>query len=96
MFFSSFCAAYIFFITLLKGLDDTQSCLGYVLSTKLSFHILCFLLSTMCTLRHRKDYDEQKAVVVVQASLPGLPLNMKHANMQAKFSSWSKRLFNKT
>jgi len=34
-------AAYIFyFFSLSKGIDDTQSFLGYVWSTKLSFHIL--------------------------------------------------------
>jgi len=30
----------------------------------------------------RKDYGEQKAVVVVQASLPGLHINPKHATMR--------------
>jgi len=30
----------IYFFTLLKGTDDTQPFLGYILSTKLSFHII--------------------------------------------------------
>jgi len=31
-------------------------------------------------IRHRRVYDEQKAVVVVQASLPGLRINAKRAS----------------
>ena len=42
-------------LPLSKGLDDAQSFLCYVLSTKFSFRIL---FSITCTLRHRRDYDE--------------------------------------
>jgi len=53
-----------FFFILSKGLDSTQSFLDYILSTN-SVSILFLLFSIMCTLRHRRDYDEQKAVVVM-------------------------------
>jgi len=37
--FSSFCAVWSFLFVLSKGVDDAQPCLGYVLSTKLSFFV---------------------------------------------------------
>jgi len=40
--------------------------------TTLFSHSIFFSITS--TLRHRRDYDEQKAVVVVQTSLPGLPI----------------------
>jgi len=61
-------AVYLFF-RLLNGLRDIQSFLGYVLLTKLCLHSL-FSLKHHVHIRHRRDYDEQKAVVVVQASSP--------------------------
>jgi len=70
----TFCVPYIFFSSLSKGRDDAQSFLGCVLSNKFSFRILFLHFTITCMLRHRKDYDEQKAVVVVRASLPGLPI----------------------
>jgi len=48
-------------------------------STKLSFHIV-YSLQHHVHIRHRRVYDEQKAVVVVQASLPGLRTNAKRAS----------------
>ena len=69
-FFSSFSAACnqgwltFFFFSFSKGIDDGLSFLGYVLSTKPSF-CLSVLFSLTCTLRYRRDCDEQKAVVVV-------------------------------
>jgi len=65
---------FLYFFTLSKGIDDAQSFLGYSYvffeKTLFSFHIL--FSSASCILRHRRDYNEQKAVVMVQASLPGL------------------------
>jgi len=46
--------------------------LGYILSTKTPFSH-SHLFNIMCTLRRRRNYDEQKAVVV-EASLPALPM----------------------
>jgi len=55
--------AYIFyFFTLSKGIDDAQSFLGYVLSTKLFFAF--YSLQHYVHIRRRSDVDEQKAVVV--------------------------------
>jgi len=51
------------FFTLSKGIDVAQSFLGYVLSTKLFFRIL--FSSASRAIRHRRDYDKQKALVVV-------------------------------
>jgi len=56
---------YIFFFSLSKGHDDAHSFLGYVLLTKLPFRIVFPLFSITCLLRHR-DFDEQKADVVVK------------------------------
>jgi len=62
--FFSFCAAYnqgwltFLFFSLSKGLDDAQSFLGYILLTKHSFHTLFHIFSLMCTIHHRRDYDE--------------------------------------
>jgi len=41
-FFSLFCAAYIFFIILLKSFDEAQPFIGYVLLTKLFLNSLLF------------------------------------------------------
>jgi len=38
---------------------------------QLFFHIIFLLFGITCTLHHRKDYDEQKAVVVAYTSLSG-------------------------
>jgi len=43
------------------GLDNAQSFRGYIFSTQHSLHSL-----------HRRDCDEQKTVVVMLTSLPGL------------------------
>jgi len=51
------------FFALSKGIDDAQSFLGYVLSTNSSFAF--DFLQYQVHIRHRRDYDEQKAVVVV-------------------------------
>jgi len=51
------------FFSLSKGIDDVQSFLGYVLSTKFFFRI--HFLQHHVHIRHRRDYDKQKAVVVV-------------------------------
>jgi len=58
-----------FFCTLFKAVNGTQSFLGHILSSKLSFRILFLLFSIMCTLCHRKDYDEQKAVILIVVSI---------------------------
>ena len=63
-------AAYIlYFCTLWKGLDDAQSFLGYILSTKPSFAF--DFLQHHVHIRHRRDYDEQKAVVAKGADRGG-------------------------
>ena len=49
------------FYILSKRYAYAQLFLGYDLSTKLSFHIH---FSITCALHHRRDFDEQKAVVV--------------------------------
>ena len=60
-------AAYNFFFTLLKGIDDVLSFLGCVfLDQSLTSHSILF--SITCTLCHRREYDEQKAVVGVSSS----------------------------
>jgi len=53
-----------FFFSLSKCLDDAQSFLGYVLLTKSSFRIILSSLPQHVHIRHRREYDEQKAVVV--------------------------------
>jgi len=47
--------------------------IAMIFSTKLSFRIL-FSSASRAHPCHRRDYHEQKAVVVVKASLPGLPI----------------------
>ena len=70
-------AAYIFcFFTSSKRIDDAQLFIGYILSTKLSSHSIFF--SITCTLRHKRDYDEQKAVVVVKHHCQGCQLTGTH------------------
>ena len=54
----------LFFLYIDERFRQAQHFLGYILSTKLSFCIL-FLFSNMCTFLHRRDYAEQKAVLVV-------------------------------
>jgi len=44
------------------------------------------LFGIMCTFHHRRDYDEQKAAVVVWISLPGLPIKREMCSC-AKVSS---------
>jgi len=41
-------------------------------------------------LRHRTDYDEQKAVAVVSASLPGLPIEREkcHSDVRLRGRAW--------
>jgi len=51
-----------------------QSFRGYVSLTKLSFRIIFPFFSITCTLHHKRDYDEQKEVVVVYASIPVFPI----------------------
>jgi len=70
----------MFFFSLSK-VYDAQPFLGCVLlTTKLSFCIIFPLFSISCThtcsLHHWRDYDEQKAVIVLRASLPGLLIKM--------------------
>ena len=61
-------AAYIFyFFALWKGIDHAQSFLGYVLSTNSSFAF--DFLQHHVHICHKRNYDKQKAVVVVEASL---------------------------
>jgi len=55
---------------LVYTLDDVQPFLGDLWLTKLSFQILFLLFSITMHNRHRRDYDEQKAVIVGQLSLP--------------------------
>ena len=55
------------------------SFLGYVSSTKPSFFAFYSLQHHVHTSSH-EDCDEQKAVVVVKASLPGLPTNAKRVS----------------
>jgi len=63
----SFHTAYIFyFFTLSKSIDDDQSFVGYVLSTNFVFRIR--FSSASRAHPSKKDYDKQKAVVVVKAS----------------------------
>jgi len=50
-----------YFFTLSKGIDDAQLFLGYVLSTNLLF-AFCSLQHHV-HVRHRLDYDKQKASV---------------------------------
>ena len=50
-------------VFLRRPVDDAQSFLGYILSAKLSFRILFSTIT--CILCCIRDYDEQKAVVVV-------------------------------
>jgi len=56
-----------FFFTLSKGLDDAQSFFGYACRPYRLFAFY-FSLQYHVHTRHRRDYDEQKAVVVVYAS----------------------------
>jgi len=58
------------------GLDHAQFFLDDVLLTTLSFHNICPFFSITCSLHHRRG-DEQKAVVVVCASLPELSIKCK-------------------
>ena len=56
-------AAYIFYIfALSKGIDHAQCFLGYVLSTNSSFAFN--FLQHHLHIRHKRNYDKQKAVVV--------------------------------
>jgi len=55
-----------------------QSFCGYVSLTKLSFRIIFLLFSITYALHHRRDYGEQKEVVVVNASLPVLPIKTRN------------------
>jgi len=58
-------AAYVFqFFTLSKGTDDAQSFLGYVFFDQTLFTF--YSLQHHVYIRHRRDYDGQKAVVVVK------------------------------
>jgi len=91
-FFSSFRAAYnqgrlIFFVffALSKGIDDAQPLLGYVFFGQTLFSHSTILFSITCTLRRRRDYDEQKAAVVVYASLTRLRINAKRASTRKYF-----------
>ena len=56
--------------------------LPYILSSKVSFSILFLHFSIRCTLHNRKDYDEQKAVVVSKRHYQGCHLNAKRARIQ--------------
>jgi len=58
-----------YFFTLLKGIGDTQSFQGYILSTKSLYTF--YLFRIICTLRHRRYYDEQEADVVVKYHYQG-------------------------
>jgi len=58
-------AAYIFFVTLSKCLDDAQSVLGYISSTKLSFRIL---------FPSQEGLWWTEGSCSGEASLPGLPI----------------------
>jgi len=49
---------HFYFFTLSKGVDDAQSFLSYVHQTLFSHSILFSII------HYRRDYDEQKAVVV--------------------------------
>ena len=66
-------AAYIFFFSLSKCLDDAESFFGYVLLTKPSFRIIFLLFSIMCTsvtggiMMNRGSYSSESSL-----SLPGL------------------------
>ena len=59
-------ALHFFSLPSSKSLDNIQSFPFYILSAKLSFHILFLLFNIMCTLCHRGDSDEQKVVVGVR------------------------------
>jgi len=61
--FSSFPVAYIF-VYVLKGLDDAQPFLGYHFANQTLFS-RSILFNIMCILHYKRDYEEQKAVVVV-------------------------------
>ena len=68
-------SAYIFFFSLLKALDNAQSFLGYVLLKVFTFYLFTLQHHVCrCALHHRRDYDEQRTVVVVWASLAELPI----------------------
>ena len=68
-------SAYIFFFSLLKALDNAQSFLGYVLLKVFTFYLFTLQHHLhRCALHHRRDYDEQRTVVVVWTSSPGLPI----------------------
>ena len=70
-------AAYIFcFFTSSKGIVDAQLFIGYILSTKLSFTF--DFLQHHLHIRHKRDYDEQKAVVLVKHHYQGCQLTGTH------------------
>jgi len=48
-----------FFFILCKGLNGIQFLLGYVVYTKLSFHILFFSFQHHMHIPHRRDNDKQ-------------------------------------
>jgi len=54
---------HLLFFTLSKGIDDAQSFLGYVLSTKFLFRIR--FSSASRARPSQEGYDKQNAVVVV-------------------------------
>jgi len=57
-------AAYIFHLfTLSKGIDGALSFLGYFFLP--NSHFVFYYHHRRMHIRHRRDYDEQKAVVVV-------------------------------
>jgi len=65
MCFSSFVRLIFFFFSLSKGLDRWRSMFHWLRFVDRFLFAFFLLFTITCTLRHRMDYDEQKAVVVV-------------------------------